>query len=107
MVVTRAGSSSPSPKKDESATPKEKGKKKAIAMKSKGDTIGSQLVKRKQPEIDSQKKKDKAKRVKLSFVKDLSIVERPKASRVSTSSVIKVFYHFIMCFLLLYFMSFV
>ena len=106
-VVTRAGFSSPSPKKDDSSNPKGKERKKAIAMKSKVDTVGSQLVKRKQPEIDSQRKKEKAKRVKLSSGKDLSVVEGPKPVRVSSSSVIKVFHHFILCFLLLSIMSFV
>ena len=37
--------------------------------------MGSQLVNRKQPEIDYQRKKENAKRVKLSSVKDLSIVD--------------------------------
>ena len=40
MVVTRAVSSSPSPKKGGSANPKGKGKKKTIGMKSKSDTVG-------------------------------------------------------------------
>ena len=98
MVVIRVVSSSPSPKKDGSVNRKGKGKKKAIAIKSKGDTIGSQLMERKQLEIDYQRKKEKAKRVKLSSVKDLSIVEGAKEARVSSSSIIKVFRHFIMCF---------
>ena len=71
MVVIRAGSSSPSPKKGDFANPKGKGKKKAIAMKSKVDIMGNQLVKRKQAEIDSHRKKEKAKRVKLSSEKNL------------------------------------
>ena len=98
MVVTRAGSSSPSPKKYESANLKGKGRKKSIATKSKGDNVGSQLVKRKQSKIDSHRNKEKAKRVKFSSGKDLSVVEGPKAARVSSSYAIKVFHHFIMCF---------
>ena len=43
-VVTRTVSSSPSPKKGESTNPKGKGKNKAISIKSKGETMGSQLV---------------------------------------------------------------
>ena len=39
VVVIRAGSSSPSPKKGEFANSKEKGRKRVVAMKSKGDTM--------------------------------------------------------------------
>ena len=98
MVVTRVVSSSPSPKKGGSANPKGKGKNKAIAIKSKGDTVRSQLVKMKQSEIDYQRKKEKVKRVKLSSMNDLSVVEGAKEARVGSSYVNKVFNHFIMSF---------
>ena len=62
MVVSRAESSSTLPKKSDFANPKGKGKKKAIAMKSKVDIVGTQLVKRKQPEIESHRKKEKTKK---------------------------------------------
>ena len=90
MVVTRVGSPSPSHRKGDFANPKGKGKKKTIAMKSKVDTVGTQLVKRKQSEIDSYRKKEKEKRVKLDSGKDLSVVKRLKPTHVSSSSVIKV-----------------
>ena len=41
VVVTKARSSSPSPKKCDFGNPKGKGKKKAIAIRSKVDTAGT------------------------------------------------------------------
>ena len=51
MAVTRARSSSLSPKKGYFANPKWKGRKKTIDIKSKVTTVGTQLVKRKQHKI--------------------------------------------------------
>ena len=84
-VLTRGGSSSPSPIKVENANPKDEGRKKAIAIKP---------VKRKQAEVDSHKRKVKAKRVKFPSEKDLVVLEGFKQARDSSSSVTKVFINF-------------
>ena len=65
------------------------------------------IVKRKQLEIDLERKKEKTKRGKLILEKDLSVVKGLKAAHVSSSSVIKIFHYFIMCFFPLYIKSFV
>ena len=65
MVVTRVGSLSPSPKGSPSVNRQESGKKKAIVVKPKHVNMGSELVKRKEPEDVSHRKKKKAKRAKL------------------------------------------
>ena len=49
MMVTRGGSLSPSPKESPFAYRQGRGKKKAMAFKSKHDKVGSELVKRKEP----------------------------------------------------------
>ena len=104
MVVTRSGSSSPSPKKGDFANLKGKERKKAIAIKSKVDTMDTQSVKRKQPEVASHIKKEKEKKIKLSSGEVSSGLEGPKPGRVSFSSSINVFHHlfcvFYFCILL-------
>ena len=93
MVVTRVESSSPLPKEGAFANPKGKGKKKTIAFKAKQETMGIELVKRKEPEDVSQRKKQKANRAKLTSKKVSSGVEGSSTSRVSSSIAIQVFDH--------------
>ena len=64
-----------------------------IAIKSKVDIVGTISVKKKQPEVASQRKNEKAKRVKLSSIKVSSGLEGTSTGRVSSSSAIKVFHH--------------
>ena len=59
MVVTKFGSISPPYKKDGVENLKGNVRKKAIAIKLKVDTVVSQKVKRKQPEVASHRKKAK------------------------------------------------
>ena len=88
MVVTRAGSLSPSHKGSPSANRQGKGKKKAIAFKSKQDNVSSELVKRKEPDDLSHRKKQKAKRAKVTSKRVSSGVGGSSTS--SASSVITI-----------------
>ena len=104
MVVTRSGSMSPPSKKHSVENPKGNVKKKAMAVKSKVDNVVSQLVKSKQPEVASHKKKAKAKRVKLTYEEVSFSLEVNKTSGVSSSSSVKIcIVLFFVCFICVYY----
>ena len=92
IVATKAESLSLSPKRSLSANWQRKGKKNAIAFKSKQDNVSSELVKKNEPEDLSHRKK-KAKQVKVTSKRVFSGVGGFSTGSASSIIAIQVFDH--------------
>ena len=92
-LVTSVGSLFPLPKGNPFANRQGKGKKKAIAFKSKQDNMGSKLVKRNEPEDLSHRKKQKAKKAKMTSKRVSSGVGGSSTCGASSAIAIQVFDH--------------